>query len=90
MRKSKKSTFTEPYKALCERLVAIRQAAGFTQRALAAKLGREMSFVARIELGERRVDVLELYWILKACKVKPDRLAAEIMRLFERMERKSK
>jgi transcriptional regulator with XRE-family HTH domain len=62
-----KSTFTPAYAVLRQMLVAIRRAAGLSQRDLAARLKRERSFVARIEQGERRVDVIELMWICQAC-----------------------
>ena len=42
----------------------IRQATGLTQTALAALLGRPQSYVAKVEGGERRMDVVEfLAWI---------------------------
>ena len=41
-----------------QKIVEIRKEAGYTQRELAKKLGREHSFVARIEQGERRVDIV--------------------------------
>lgn len=47
------------HKALIALLVARREAAGLTQSQLAAKLGQYQSFVARLESGERRVDVVE-------------------------------
>ena len=62
-----KSTFTPAYAVLRQMLVAVRRAAGLSQRDLAARLKRERSFVARIEQGERRVDVIELMWICQAC-----------------------
>ncbi|MBV7522525.1 helix-turn-helix transcriptional regulator [Ensifer sp. ENS12] len=40
-------------------LIARREAAGLTQTELAAKLGEYQSFVARLESGQRRVDVVE-------------------------------
>lgn len=40
-------------------LVAKREEAGLTQTELAAKLGEYQSFVARLESGQRRVDVVE-------------------------------
>ncbi|MCG8634021.1 MAG: helix-turn-helix domain-containing protein [Desulfobacterales bacterium] len=45
----------------------IRNKAGLTQRALATKLNREPSLVAHYELGQRRIDMAEFYWICKAC-----------------------
>jgi DNA-binding XRE family transcriptional regulator len=47
------------HKALIELLIAKREAAGMTQAELAKKLGEYQSFVARLESGQRRVDVVE-------------------------------
>jgi transcriptional regulator with XRE-family HTH domain len=47
-------------------LRAARQAAKLTQRQLAAKLGRSQTFVGDVELGRRRLDVLQLYDWCKA------------------------
>ena len=60
MEKSIHSALSE---VLREHLVELRKVRGWTQRELAAAVGREPSFVARVELGERRVDVIE-YWML--------------------------
>ncbi len=50
---------TERHKALIALLIEKREAAGLTQSELAAKLGEYQSFVARLESGQRRVDVVE-------------------------------
>lgn len=50
---------TERHKALIALLVEKREAAGLTQSDLAAKLGEYQSFIARLESGQRRVDVVE-------------------------------
>jgi transcriptional regulator with XRE-family HTH domain len=55
-----KTLGTERHKALIALLVERREAAGLTQAELAAKLGEYQSFVARLESGQRRVDVVEL------------------------------
>lgn len=62
----KKSTHTEEYKAVLGKLIEMRQEAGLTQRQLAKKLEREHSFVWRIEKGERRLDVVEFFWVCNA------------------------
>lgn len=62
----RKSTHSPEYGHLCRLLVALRQKAGLTQRQLAARLDREHSFVWRIETGERRLDVVEFYWVCQA------------------------
>jgi transcriptional regulator with XRE-family HTH domain len=47
-------------------LIARRKAAGLTQAELANLLGEYQSYVARLESGQRRVDVVELLNIAKA------------------------
>ena len=81
-----KSTFTPQYEALRVRLVEMRKAAGLTQRELAERLGRERSFVSRIELGERRLDVVEFFWVSRACGQEPATISAELMREFAHLE----
>ena len=45
----------------------MRTQAGLTQRELSEKLKKPQSFVAKCELGERRVDLVEWYWLCEAC-----------------------
>jgi DNA-binding XRE family transcriptional regulator len=47
------------HKALIALLIERREAAGMTQTQLAGRLGEYQSFVARLESGQRRVDVVE-------------------------------
>lgn len=54
-----KTLGSERHKVLIELLISKREAAGLTQVDLAAKLGEYQSFVARLESGQRRVDVVE-------------------------------
>jgi ribosome-binding protein aMBF1 (putative translation factor) len=54
-----KTLGTERHKALIALLIEKHEAAGLTQSDLAAKLGEYQSFVARLESGQRRVDVVE-------------------------------
>jgi transcriptional regulator with XRE-family HTH domain len=55
-----------------------------TQRDLASAIDREHGMIARIELGERRVDFAEAYQIFTALGAKPDKEAAELMRKFSK------
>lgn len=77
-----KSLHSPLYEEFRRRLVEMRKAAGFTQRELASKLGREHSFVARIELGERRLDVVEFYWVCQALGADPRHTAELVMEGF--------
>jgi len=62
------SIHSPEYKLVLAKLVEMRSDAGLTQRELAIKLGREHSFVWRIETGKRRLDVVEFYWVCKALR----------------------
>jgi transcriptional regulator with XRE-family HTH domain len=44
---------------LVDLLVKRREVIGMTQAELAARLGQYQSFVARLESGQRRIDVVE-------------------------------
>lgn len=81
----KKTIFSPHGKIISKSLADIRKKAGLTQRELAKKLGREHSFVAHCELGERRVDIAELYWICKACGVSPHKEASDLMKVFDKI-----
>lgn len=70
----KKTIYSKMSKDLQDLLVSMRKNAGLTQRELAKKLNREHSFIARIELGERRVDVIEFYFICEACDASPEKM----------------
>jgi transcriptional regulator with XRE-family HTH domain len=64
-----KTIHREGHEALCKALIDVRKAAGMTQAELATRLRCHQSFVARIESGERRVDVVELVVLARALGV---------------------
>ncbi|MCE5279005.1 MAG: helix-turn-helix domain-containing protein [Planctomycetaceae bacterium] len=78
----RKSTHTAEYRALCQHIVAMRKAAGLTQRGLARRLSVPPSWVAKVEIGERRLDLVEYCWICDACEIEP---SASIRSLLEDM-----
>jgi transcriptional regulator with XRE-family HTH domain len=47
------------HKFLVNLIISKREAAGLTQAQLAEKLGEYQSFVARLESGQRRIDIVE-------------------------------
>jgi transcriptional regulator with XRE-family HTH domain len=77
-----KTIYTQLGGQFSKRMVEIREAAGLTQRGLAKLLKREQSFIARIEQGERRVDMIEFFLICKALKLSPVKESTLIMELF--------
>ena len=74
-----KSLKSPEYARLIALLVAARHAADFRQQALAAKLGRPQSFIAKYEGGERRIDVIEFIAIARALGADPVRLFREFV-----------
>lgn len=87
-----KSTHTPEYALVRAELKAARESAKLTQRALAARLGVPHSWIAKVEAGERRIDVVELCWFLSACgKPTPAALAELAQNLgFNRPKRNTR
>ena len=68
MRKTLRSSSQELFLDL---LKATRKEAGLTQAAVAKKLGKPQSFVAKYENGERRIDVVEFVAIARVLQADP-------------------
>jgi transcriptional regulator with XRE-family HTH domain len=69
-----KSLRSPEYARLIATLVAARKGADVRQQALAKRLGRPQSFVAKYEGGERRIDVVEFVTIVRALGADPVKL----------------
>jgi len=57
--------YQNAYKNFLARLIEARKQAGLTQVDVAKRLGRAHSFISKCELGERRVDFVELQQLAK-------------------------
>ncbi|MGB2622773.1 MAG: helix-turn-helix transcriptional regulator [Candidatus Acidiferrum sp.] len=57
--------YHKAYKRFLARLVQARRDAGLTQVEVAKRLGKAHSFLSKCELGERRVDFVELQQLAK-------------------------
>jgi transcriptional regulator with XRE-family HTH domain len=79
-RRIRKSVHSPEQQLLRELLVAARDKAGLSQHKLAGRLGKNQSFVAKYEGGERRLDVIEFITIARAIGADPVR----ILRLLTR------
>ncbi|MDZ4864388.1 MAG: helix-turn-helix transcriptional regulator [Gemmatimonadota bacterium] len=55
-----RAVHTKRYQALLARLKAARVACGLTQVQVARALGRQQAYVSKCELGERRIDPIDL------------------------------
>lgn len=81
--------FSSAYAELISVLVDMRKQAGLTQRQLADALGREQNFVGRIETSQRRVDLVEVIQICKACGIDPEAGVGDLVaRIASRVPRK--
>ena len=80
-----KSTHSPEYAAVLERLLEMRMDAGMTQQQVADALEREQSFVWRIEKGERRLDVVEFFWVCNALGYDAAEVYSELCSAFRQV-----
>lgn len=62
------------YKEVIEQLAARRRELGLTQQQVADRLGLHKQFISRVELGERRLDLVEFVDVARALELDPARL----------------
>lgn len=79
-----KSIYRKEYIALIEVVRDARIAAGLTQVQISEKLGRSQSFISDVELGKRRLDIVELRDIAQLCGTS----LANVIARFERRLRR--
>jgi transcriptional regulator with XRE-family HTH domain len=82
-----KTIHTDEYAALLALLRDARRTAGLTQVELAEKIGQSQSFVSKAEIGERRLDVIQLRTM---CQGLGTTLPAFVARLEDRLTKKRK
>lgn len=79
------STLRSPrHEALRALLIEQRKKAGLTQADVAKKLGRYQSFVANVEGGQRRVDVVEFLAFAEAIGFSPSEAIARLLSVKRR------
>ncbi|MVA98472.1 helix-turn-helix domain-containing protein [Nitratireductor sp. CAU 1489] len=74
-----RSLHTPEYAAFVRILVEARKNCGLTQQDLAERLGKPQSYVAKVEGGERRLDVVEFAALARALDVDPSALFGRAM-----------
>lgn len=77
-----KSVFTDAYASFLNTLIEARKRQGVTQAVLAERLGKPQSFVAKVEQGARRLDVVEFYALARALGLSPTEFYAEVVERF--------
>ena len=79
-----KSPFSSEYEALRQALIATRKEAGLTQVDVASRLNRRgfdlsQSMISKIERLERRLDVVEFIYFIRALGGDPVEVMAKVM-----------
>ncbi|MDD9727286.1 helix-turn-helix transcriptional regulator [Roseovarius sp. SK2] len=62
---------TKEYRNVTKALVGLRSQRGVSQKDLAERLGKPPSYVAKVELCERRLDIVEFCIWLRALDIDP-------------------
>ena len=67
------------HQALLDLLISVRKAAELTQAAVAERLGRPQSYIAKVENGERRLDIVEFIALAEALGGEPQDVFARFL-----------
>jgi transcriptional regulator with XRE-family HTH domain len=78
-----KSVHTQAYKLLRARLISARRARKISQADLAKALGRPQSFIAKVEGGERRLDLVEFLAIASITGLNTAELIKDLSRAIK-------
>lgn len=65
------SVYSDEYQRVINALKKARKERGITQAQLAEALGKPQSFIAKVESGERRLDVVEFVHLARLVEVDP-------------------
>jgi transcriptional regulator with XRE-family HTH domain len=79
----KKKVYIAQRSRLISLLREIRVEAGLTQMDLAARIGRDQTFVSKYESGQRRLDALELREICQAIGITLEEFAKRLERALK-------
>ena len=87
------SLWSAGYDAVLAALIGMREEAGLTQRQLADLIGREQSFIGRIETRQRRIDLVEFCWWARCCGFDGEeelaKVTSKILKLIPKKPRRS-
>jgi transcriptional regulator with XRE-family HTH domain len=75
---------TEPFKVVGRRLATLRNSRGWSQRQLADLLEQQQSYIAKLELAERRLDILDIAALADAFAMSPAEMTTYLLGAPER------
>ncbi|WP_339865190.1 helix-turn-helix transcriptional regulator [Paremcibacter congregatus] len=76
-----KSIFSDRYQHFRKLLVNARNKAGLSQTQLAEKINKRQTFISKYEIGERRIDVVELIEIAEALNIDPCEIIVKLKKV---------
>ncbi len=79
-----KTLTSKRHRALIEWLIEARENAGMTQADVAERLGEYQSFMARLEGGQRRVDVAEFLLLAETLGFDAKQMLEKLQRIKEK------
>lgn len=74
------SVYSDEYQRVINALKKARKEKGITQAQLAEALGKLQSFIAKVENGERRLDVVEFVYLARLVGLKAEEFIQLIMK----------
>lgn len=77
------SIYSQEYQLVISALRNSRLEQGLTQTTLAKALGKPQSFIAKVENGERRLDVVEFIHLAKLLSIDPASVIKKVMDLSD-------
>ena len=76
-----KTLVTERHQRLIALIIEAREKSGMTQTELAEVLGEYQSFVARLESGQRRLDVIEFIRLAEILNFDANKVITEVRKI---------
>jgi transcriptional regulator with XRE-family HTH domain len=73
-----KTTHHPLYRTIIATLKKARVAAGLTQQDVAKKLGKPQSYISKVEIGERKLDLLETMDLAQIYRIPLDFFIADV------------
>lgn len=77
-----KTIYNHDYQKLIQSLIALRKTQRLTQAQIAEQLGKPQSYIAKIEVCERKLDILEFVALCHCLNTK----ASDIIKIIEKAE----
>ncbi|MEB7884351.1 helix-turn-helix domain-containing protein [Serratia fonticola] len=77
------SIYSDEYQLVIKNLRNARVKQGMTQASLAKAMDRPQSFIAKVENGERRLDVVEFVHIAHLLSIEPEKILSEVMAIVQ-------